>query len=62
MRLRPILLGAGGVGAIMAFLLESRAATQAASRTWPPFVLVAGLLTIGVVAFEDGTFGAGGLA
>ena len=43
----------------MAFLLESRAATQAASRTWPPLVVVAGLLAIGV-AYEDGTFGAAG--
>ena len=60
MRLRPILLAAGGAGAAVAFLLEPRAATQAASRTWPPFVLVAGLLTIGVVAYEDGTFGAAG--
>jgi len=44
----------------MAFLLESRAATQAASRTWPPLVVVAGLLAIGVMAYEDGTFGAAG--
>jgi len=32
------------------------AARAAASRTWPPFVLVAGLLLIGAVAHEEGTF------
>ena len=34
-------------------------AVAAAARTWPPFVLVAGLL-IGAVADEDGTFQAAG--
>ncbi|HEX9315513.1 MAG TPA: SLC13 family permease, partial [Actinomycetota bacterium] len=35
-------------------------AAAAADRTWPPFVLVAGLLLIGAVAYEDGTFRAAG--
>jgi arsenical pump membrane protein len=30
--------------------------TQAAAQTWPPFVLVAGLLVIGAVAASDGLF------
>lgn len=53
-------MGAGALGATSSFLLEPQAAAQAASRTWPPFVLVAGLLLIGVVAHEDGTFAAAG--
>ena len=35
-------------------------AVAAAARTWPPFVLVAGLLLIGAVAYEDRTFQAAG--
>lgn len=35
---------------------------DAAGQTWPPFVLVAGLLMIGVVAHEDGLFEALGAA
>lgn len=33
---------------------------EAAAQTWPPFVLVAGLLLIGAVAAEDGLFEAAG--
>ena len=34
----------------------------AAAQDWPPFVLVAGLLLVGLVADEDGLFAAGGHA
>lgn len=37
-------------------------AAAAAAQVWPPFVLVAGLLLIGVVANEDGLFAATGHA
>jgi len=40
--------------------LARQDAAAAAARTWPPFVLVAGLLLIGAVAYEDGTFQAAG--
>jgi arsenical pump membrane protein len=36
------------------------AARSAAAQDWPPFVLVAGLLLIGLVADEDGLFAAAG--
>jgi len=35
-------------------------AGQAAAQVWSPFVLVAGLLLIGLVADDDGLFGASG--
>ncbi len=37
-------------------------ARAAATQDWPPFVLVAGLLLVGLVAEEDGLFAAGGHA
>ena len=37
-------------------------ARAAAAQDWPPFVLVAGLLLVGLVADEDGLFAAGGHA
>ena len=37
-------------------------ARAAAAQDWPPFVLVAGLLLVGLVADEDGLFAAGGRA
>jgi arsenical pump membrane protein len=47
----------GGVTAlVVAAGAAPSAARAAASRTWPPFVLVAGLLLIGGVAHEEGTF------
>ena len=40
--------------------LHPSAARSAAAQDWPPFVLVAGLLLIGLVAHDDGLFAAAG--
>ena len=55
-RLRILVLIGGAVGAAIAFLLAPSAASGAVTYTWSPFVLVAGLLLIGVVANQDGIF------
>jgi arsenical pump membrane protein len=47
------------IAAVVAAPAEARAA---ATQDWPPFVLVAGLLLVGLVAEEDGLFAAGGHA
>lgn len=61
--MRRLLLIAGGSAALGSFLVDSTDARAAASRAWPPFVLVAGLLLIGEVAHADGLFdGAAALA
>ncbi|HET6811476.1 MAG TPA: SLC13 family permease [Acidimicrobiales bacterium] len=57
-----LLAGAGSVGALLAALLDPGAARAAASQDWPPFVLVAGLLLIGLVAHDDGLFATAGSA
>jgi len=49
-----------GLLALGASVGLARQDAAAAARTWPPFVLVAGLLLIGAVAYEDGTFQAAG--
>src|SRR5207253_7295221 len=54
----PALLAAGAVAAAGAFMASGSAAVDAARRAWPPFVLVAGLLLVGVVAHDDGLFDA----
>ena len=55
-----VLLGAG-VGLFSAALgVRPRDAQAAASQDWPPFVLVTGLLLIGLVANRDGLFAAAG--
>ena len=59
-RLRKGLLAAGLLGAAAALVAAPRDAVAAAARTWPPFVLVAGLLLLGVVANKDGVFGSAG--
>src|SRR5579872_5125152 len=59
-RFRTAVLGAGGSAVAVSVLLDRRDAVAAAARTWPPFVLVAGLLLIGTVANEDGVFAAAG--
>lgn len=52
-----ILLGAAGAAAALASALaDPSAAGPAAGQTWPAFVLVAGLLLIGLVASADGLF------
>lgn len=51
---------AGTIAAGAAFWLVPAAARSAAAQAWPPFVLVTGLLLVGVVADDDGLFeGAG---
>jgi arsenical pump membrane protein len=46
----------GVVGLVVAFSCDTAGARASASQVWPPFVLVAGLLLIGLVAEEDGLF------
>ena len=58
--LGPWIGGAGALGALAAFILAPGAAKTATGQAWPPFVLVAGLLVIGVVADHDGLFKAAG--
>ena len=54
---RPWLLSIVGVVSIVAATAASPAqARAAASQVWPAFVLVAGLLLIGLVADDDGLF------
>jgi arsenical pump membrane protein len=51
-----VLLAAGALGALTAASLAPSAARAATSQDWPPFVLVAGLLLVGLVAHEEGLF------
>src|SRR6202011_3619049 len=57
-RLRFLLLGVGAIGAAVAIFVSRSSFDDAAAHTWSPFVLVTGLLLIGVVANEDGVFAA----
>lgn len=52
----------GGLGAVGAAVLSSTQAREAATQDWPPFVLVTGLLLVGLVADQDGLFSAAGRA
>ena len=54
------LAAVGLAGLIAAAVLHPTAARSAAAQDWPPFVLVAGLLLIGLVADYDGLFAAVG--
>ena len=55
------LLGSVGlVACAVAFLVNAPAARAAASQDWSPFVLVTGLLLVGLVADDDGLFEAAG--
>ncbi|HEX3981608.1 MAG TPA: SLC13 family permease [Acidimicrobiales bacterium] len=54
------LCGIGVIGLVAALALDTGQATSAASQVWPPFVLVAGLLLVGLVADHDGLFAAAG--
>lgn len=55
------ILGATGVAALCAVAaLRHHDAGAAATQSWPPFVLVSGLLLIGLVADDDGLFAAAG--
>lgn len=51
---------AGAAAAISAALASRQAAAAAAGQTWPAFLIVAGLLLIGLVAAEDRLFAAAG--
>ena len=54
---------AAGCGLLaIAAILAPDQARAAAAQDWPPFVLVAGLLLVGLVADGDGLFAAGGHA
>ncbi|MDB5064113.1 MAG: Arsenic efflux pump protein [Chloroflexi bacterium] len=50
----------GGIAAVGAAVLDPGSARSAASQAWSPFVLVAGLLLIGLVADEDRLFATAG--
>ena len=50
----------GLVAAVAAILADHAAARSAAAQVWSPFVLVAGLLLVGLVADQDGLFAAVG--
>ena len=54
------LAATGVAGALAAVILDGASARSAASQVWPPFVLVAGLLLVGLVADRDGLFAAAG--
>ncbi|HZS13432.1 MAG TPA: SLC13 family permease [Candidatus Dormibacteraeota bacterium] len=56
MRPRLALLCAGTLAAGAAAAFSPGGLGDAAAQTWPPFVLVTGLLLIGVVAAHDGVF------
>ena len=55
-----LLIAVGLAGLIAALAARPSDAASAAAQDWSPFVLVAGLLLIGLVADDDGLFAAGG--
>lgn len=55
-----LLAVAGCAGLAAAFAADTTGARLAAIQDWPPFVLVAGLLLVGLVADGDGLFAAAG--
>lgn len=55
-----LLAAAGLAGLIAAAASHPEAARSAAAQDWPPFVLVTGLLLIGLVADDDGLFAVAG--
>jgi arsenical pump membrane protein len=57
-----VLGSAGLLALIVALALRGSDAQSAAGQDWPPFVLVSGLLLIGLVSEEDGLFAAAGHA
>src|SRR3984885_3364172 len=59
-RLGWLLACLGVIGLVVAFALHPSDARAAASQDWSPFVLVTGLLLIGLVANDDGLFAAAG--
>lgn len=59
-QLQWLLAGLGVCGLVAALATNPSDAKEAASQDWSPFVLVAGLLLIGMVANDDGLFAAAG--
>ncbi len=55
-----VVLAAGAAAALLAATLGPGQAGAAARQDWPPFVLVTGLLLLGLVARHDGLFDAAG--
>lgn len=55
-----VALAVGLPGLIAAAALDPHDVSAAASQDWPPFVLVTGLLSLGLVARDDGLFHAAG--
>jgi arsenical pump membrane protein len=55
-----MLCGMGVVGIAVALALSSADTRAAAGQDWPPFVLVSGLLLVGLVSEQDGLFLAAG--
>src|SRR5580704_6399065 len=51
---------AGVLGALLATVFDHGDARSAANQDWAPFVLVSGLLLVGLVADESGLFAAAG--
>ncbi len=56
------LAAAGVLGATLALATDGADARSAAIQDWPPFVLVSGLLLVGLVADDGGLFAAAGHA
>jgi arsenical pump membrane protein len=54
------LAAAGVLGAALATTFDGAGARSAANQDWPPFVLVSGLLLVGLVADESGLFAVAG--
>lgn len=59
-RLGWLLAGVGLAGLVVAAIVHPSATRSAAGQDWPPFVLVSGLLLVGLVANDDGLFAAAG--
>ena len=55
-----VLMFAGVVGLVIAIAVNAPDARLAADQNWSPFVLVTGLLLVGLVANDDGLFAAAG--
>ncbi len=54
------LTGLGLIGLVASFVANPTDARSAAAQNWSPFVLVTGLILIGLVANDDGLFAAAG--
>jgi len=59
-RLALLALGVALCGVVIAVVSAPANAVSAAGQDWPPFVLVTGLLLVGLVANDDGLFEAAG--